>query len=159
MTLGLYLPGVSGLLNGIEASLRTVIVEIEGRSQDGDLGSYMSNNSLLRSAEHYGMKVDLLAFPDEAGFRDNLKTAKQPVKIVQLRNDICHGNFRRFDKVSDDIRFFTPACLGETAAQLLQISFNWTRFLSDFFHQKGWRSSGSEGLILPDNPLKSWLTS
>lgn len=55
----LYLPGISGLLNGIEASLRTTVSEIEGRGTDGDLGTLMSNNSLLRSAETHGMDISL----------------------------------------------------------------------------------------------------
>lgn len=153
----LYLPGISGLLNGIEASLRTTIVELEGRSLRGDLGPVM-HNSLLRSAEQHGMDINLLAFPSEADFRENLPT-KNRVRLVQLRNDICHGNFQRFIRDVEGISFFTPECLGEVSAQLLQMSFDWTRFLCDFYHNKGWRPSGSEELIVPDNPLKRWLTS
>lgn len=153
----LYLPGVSGLLNGIEGSLRTTVAALEGRSMDGDLGAVM-HNSLLRSAEQHGMNINLLAFPAESDFRDKLPT-RNGVKLVQLRNDICHGNFQRFVRDVDGVEVFTPECLGEVSAQLLQMSFDWTRSLCDFYHDKSWRSSGSGELIFPDNPLKHWLTS
>jgi len=153
----LYLPGLSGLLNGIEASLRTTITALKGLSLGGDLGTVM-HNRLLQSAEEYGMNIQLLAFPSESDFREKLST-RNGVKLVQLRNDICHGNFQRFVRDVEGVDFFSPECLGGVSAQLLQMSFDWTRHLCDFYHETGWRSSGSVELIVPDNPLKRWLTS
>lgn len=104
------------------------------------------------------MNINLLTFPAESDFRDKLRT-REGVKLVQLRNDICHGNFQRFVRDEEGNYFFTPECLAKVSAQLLQMSFDWTRFLCDFYHDKGWRSSGAVELIVPDNPLKHWLTS
>lgn len=151
----LFLPGVSGLLNGIEASLRTTLTELGGRPLDGDLGSVM-NNSLLRAAEIHGMAIDHFAFPGEDDFRTKLPT-KDGVRLVRLRNDICHGNFQSFVGKVAGSDYFVPESLAQTAALLLQVSFNWTRSVADFRHSKGLRTAGSEALIIPENPLAKWL--
>lgn len=158
LTSNLFLPGLSGLLNGIEASLCTTMCRLEGRDLDGDLG-YVMSNQLLRAAAAHGMNIELLALPDETDFRAKLPTKKDGVQLVKLRNNICHGNFGQFTKEVEGRSLFTPECLGKVSAQLLQVSFNWTKYLRDFYHQQGWVRTGSEGLITPENPLDHWLTS
>lgn len=156
----LFLPGVSGLLNGIEASIRTLICELEGRPLDGDLGKVMSN-SLLREASDKGLDVRVLAFPGEHDFVEKLPSNQRQdaVRIVQERNDICHGNFRRYVKSDAEAGvLFTPECVAPLAAQLLDIGFSWALELARFRQASGLgRAAPVEEPTPPINPLVRWL--
>src|SRR6266849_791925 len=91
----LYLPALSSLLNGIEASLR-VTLHLLGKAAEQDirdLSPYrVLSNKLIQQAEEAGMPVKYLAFNDEHDFFEKLKS-HQPdridVGIVRLRNNIC----------------------------------------------------------------------
>lgn len=137
---GLYLPGLSGLLNALEASLRTTLTVAQGRSLEGDLGETMSA-SLLKNALDAGMPIAQLAFPDEADFLDRVKLSRKaartkPVKLVRLRHDICHGNTFDFHQNPPGVgEFFTPECLRPVSEQLLTISKNWAGELQKFLRQ------------------------
>ncbi|MCZ8088704.1 MAG: hypothetical protein O9247_01220 [Rhodobacteraceae bacterium] len=156
----LFLPGVSGLLNGIEASIRTLICEVEGRPLDGDLGKVMSNR-LLSEASGKGLDVSLLAFPNEHDFAEKLPSNQRQdaVRIVQERNDICHGNFRRYVRSDAEFgEFFTPECVAPLAAQLLDISFVWALELARFRQTYGLgHAAPIEETNPPGNPLVHWL--
>ncbi|WP_372993628.1 hypothetical protein [Sulfitobacter sp.] len=153
----LFLPGLSGLLNGIEASLRTICCHVRGRPLSGDLGRVMSN-SLLNEAKEIGLKVESLAFSDEDGFLEKIGRPKEPVRLVTLRNDICHGNFQAFSPNLPGIgEFFTPECLGPISAQLLDVSYRWALEVSKFMDEQGWRTA-ERGLQQPKNPLSQWLS-
>jgi hypothetical protein len=135
----LYLPGVSALLNGVEASLRVTIQQVTETPPDlRALSPYrVLSNPLLLSAQKIGVPVETLAFPDERDFLSKLATAKSrrtDVEIVRLRNNICHGNILEFIEHTDDGRdhFFTPYGLRNTAAVLLGVSFDWAKALGDF---------------------------
>lgn len=152
-----YLPGVSGLLNGIEASLRTTLSEIQGKSLDGDLGSVMSNG-LLKQARAHGLDISPLIFPNEKDFYTRLETNNTPVELVRLRNNVCHGNFNEFTQDLPGIgKFFTPECLRPTAAVLLGISYAWAAVLSQYRQAKGLASKQSVETVIPPNPLAEWL--
>ena len=155
----LFLPGLSGLLNGIEASIRTTSCELRGDPPDGDLGPVMSNR-LLREARALGMNVNVLAFPEEADFVDRLASNRREdaVRLVRVRNDVCHGNFQAYRGVHPKIgTFFTPECLGPISAALLEISFEWARKLSSFLHQNELRRDNADDLSPPQNPLAHLL--
>lgn len=153
----LYLPGLSGLLNGIEASLRTICCHIKDIPLDGDLGRVMSNG-LLKEARDHGMNIEKLAFPGEEDFMDCLDNPKAPVQLVRLRNDICHGNFQSYGRELLGIGdFFTPECLGPVSATLLDVCFEWALEVAGFMESRGWRST-EEKLEKPVNPLKKWKT-
>lgn len=153
---GLFLPGLSGLLNGIEASLRTICCQVKERTLDGDLGRVMSN-SLLKEAKEVGLKIESLAFPGEKSFLRKINNPKDPVQLVALRNDICHGNFQAYVRNMPDVgEFFTPECLGPVSAEMLDVSYEWALELSRYMDQKGWRKTESR-LYKPQNPLSQWL--
>jgi hypothetical protein len=122
----LYIPGVLSLINGIEATLRITIHQLEGKSVNEDMSDY----KLLSNTRS-------LAFPGESDFIANLATTKPnrvDVKIVALRNDLCHGNVAPFinRELGEDILFFTPECLRETSQILLSVSKQWVEELSRF---------------------------
>ncbi|OSP53815.1 hypothetical protein [Pseudoruegeria sp. SK021] len=154
---GLFLPGMSGLLNGIEASLRTVCCRVKDHSLAGDLGRVMSN-PLLKEAQEVGLKIENLAFPGEGGFLEKINRPKDPVRLVALRNDVCHGNFQAYVRNLPEIgEFFTPECLGPVSAELLGVSYKWALEVSRFMEQQGW-GVAKAGLQTPKNPLSQWLS-
>ena len=144
---GLYLPGVSALLNGIEASLRITMrqVALDQADADGEfaLSTYkVLSNVLVTTARDTGLPVEALAFPGEANFFDKLNTPKQSridVEVVRLRNDICHGNILPFVGTINDgtDAFFAPESLRNIAADLLGVSLAWAKALGDFRRAKG----------------------
>jgi len=134
----LYIPGVLSLINGIEATLRITIHQLAGKSFNEDMSDYkwLSNN-LINQGGDKGMPILALAFPGESDFIANLATTKPnrvDVKIVALRNDLCHGNVTPFlnRELGEDLIFFTPECLRETSQILLSVSKQWVEELSRF---------------------------
>lgn len=155
----LFLPGASGLLNGIEASIRTTLCELEGRPLDGDQGTVMSNR-LLREAQDKGINTSVLAFPDEDDFAEKVASNRREdaVRLVRVRNDICHGNFQGYVESHPEMgTYFTPECLAPLSARLLEISFVWTRELAKFKCGDDPGSLMAEDLTPPGNPLAQWL--
>ena len=155
----LFLPGVSGLLNGIEASIRTSLCELEGRPLDGDQGTVMSNR-LLREARDAGIDTSVLAFPDEDDFAEKVSSNNRAdaVRLVRVRNNICHGNFQGYVQSHPEMgTFFTPECLAPISARLLEISFAWARELARFKHDAAMGSPVVDDLTPPSNPLAQWL--
>lgn len=156
----LYLPGLSSLLNGIEASIRVTLHEIDP-AFDGrlELSPYrLLSNRLLMQARDVGMEVRLLAFPGEGDFGEKLET-NENVKLVQLRHDVCHGNVTRFiaSVPNTDIEYFTPECVRKVSAELLGISFEWARALGEFRLKAGLRPPEFPIPAAPTNPLAEWL--
>lgn len=128
----LYLPGVSCLMNGFEASLRVTITESHEKKLIIDsLSPYrVLSNKLIRQAQEIGMPVHLLAFPDEYDFADKLQSRKPnlvDVEIVRQRNNLCHGNIFEFinSELGPRNAFFTPDCLRQLARNLWQLSYGW----------------------------------
>jgi hypothetical protein len=156
----LYLPGVSALLNGIEASLRITMAELTGGDAENlELSNYqLLSNTLLRKARDAGLPVDALSFPGEVDFGAQLE-AKAPVKIVALRHDVCHGNILSFVQTiegEEPIHILTPECLRSTAAILLSLSIDWARVLGEFRSSVGLRPQAALPPA-PENILAEWL--
>ncbi|MEY4241273.1 MAG: hypothetical protein RJA14_969 [Pseudomonadota bacterium] len=156
----LYIPGVSSLLNGIEASLRVTMAQLKP-DYDGQLSLSPYNllsNTMLRKARDAGLPVEFLKFSDDEDFLSQIDT-KDNVAIVQLRHDVCHGDILKFIQRMDfeQIDILTPECLRQTAARLLQVSYNWASGLALFRADHGRRPEGFPIPELPQNPLAEWL--
>ena len=161
LTQELYIPGVSALLNGIEASLRVTMLQIGAEYADRlELSNYrLLSNTLLRQARHEGVPVSTLAFPGELDFLEKLEAGKEDVELVQLRHDVCHGNILRFTQRMEfeQIDILSPECLRGVAAILLGMSFEWAHALALFRASKGRRPPNYEIPAIPSNPLAKWL--
>ncbi|MBS1629376.1 MAG: hypothetical protein JST27_04895 [Bacteroidetes bacterium] len=134
-----YVPAVSSLLNGIEASLRITISQIQNpRSEFVELTPYkVLSNNLIADARGFGVPVEALAFPNETDFLEKLQTQKPnivPVEVVRHRNNICHGNI--LDFINTDLgrenSFFTPVSLRLLCFDLLTVCGLWAEKLGAF---------------------------
>ncbi len=155
----LYLPGVSSLLNGIEASLRVTIHQLTPDPTGGTEPSpyRVFSNVLLSGAREVGLPVEVLAFPDEHDFVDKLMTSKKDrrnVEIVRIRNNMCHGNIFEFitPKNAEVDAFFTPDALRGISEVLLGVSVKWAKAIGDFRRTKGLLQYGPRPPI-PSTPL------
>lgn len=157
----LYIPGVSALLNGIEASIRVTMTQL-AEDYDGKLvlSNYrLLSNTLLRKARDEGLPVHKLAFPGEDDFNNVLERKDKNVEVVQLRHDVCHGNILRFIVTMEfeGIRTLTPECLREIAAILLGVSYEWAKSLAEFRAAHRRRPKGEPIPEIPENPLQRFL--
>jgi hypothetical protein len=123
----LYIPGVSSILNGFEASLRVTMAQLDP-NYDGKLRLspyHLLSNTMLSKAHDAGLPVELLALRGDKNFLDQIKT-KDNVGIVQLRHDVCHGNIVDFiwKMEFEQIKILTPECLRATAADLLDVAYH-----------------------------------
>ena len=155
----LYLPGVSALLNGIEASLRVTIHQLTSDSAGvSEPSPYkVLSNVLLSGARNVGAPIEALAFPGEDDFGEKLMTSKKDrrdVEVVRLRNNVCHGNIFEFitPKDGDVDAYFVPDSLRAVSAVLLGVSFEWAKALGDFRRVKGLLHYGPTPPI-PSTPL------
>jgi hypothetical protein len=156
----LYIPGVSSILNGIEASLRVTMAQLEDEQLGRlSLSPYrLLSNTMLRKARDAGLPVELLALQGDQDLLTQIDT-KTNVGIVQLRHDVCHGDILRFvQRVElEEIEFLTPECLRPTAARLLDVAYNWASGLAKFRAGSGLRPEGLSVPKVPRNPLAEWL--
>jgi len=139
----LYLPALSALLNGIEASLR-VTLHLLNKEEDQDirdLSPYrVLSNELILQGHDIGMPVEFLAFNDEADFFARLSSeARVNVEIVRRRNNICHGNILEFANVDlgPENSFFSPEMLRTVTEKVLAISADWCEALGQFRRERG----------------------
>ena len=134
----LYLPACTSFLNGIEASLRVTMAQVEKPARVTELESIKTlSNSLLKSARESGLPVEALAFPGEHDFLEKLET-KRPnlvnVEVVRIRHNLCHGNILEFvnTELGEHNAFFTPECCRELAMLLHLVSREWALRLGTF---------------------------
>jgi hypothetical protein len=137
----LYLPACTSFLNGIEASLRVTMAQVEKPCRVTELdGIKTLSNSLLKSAKESGLPIEALAFPDEHDFLEKLES-KRPkilnVEIVRIRHNLCHGNILEYVNVElgEHNAFFTPECCRELAKLLHLVSKEWAMQLGIFRRQ------------------------
>ena len=138
----LYIPAISSLFNGIEATLRVTLCQIANPHDQQPPSPYrVLSNRLILDAHAHGMPVEKLAFMDESDFFEKLRSAKPSrtdVEIVRLRNNICHGDV--FEFINQDLgegnHFFTPECLRDLAGSLLGVSRQWALALGKFRHER-----------------------
>lgn len=134
----LYLPACTSFLNGIEASLRVTMSQIEnpGRVEELDPVKTLSNR-LLKSAHDAGLPVEALAFPLEDSFLEKIETKRSNqvnADVVRVRHNLCHGNILEY--INSDLgggnAFFTPECCRELAHLLHKVSKDWAEQLGVF---------------------------
>ncbi|MFE0757899.1 hypothetical protein ACFW16_28320 [Inquilinus sp. NPDC058860] len=144
----LYIPALSSLLNGLEASLRVTLHLLNQVPQEQDLRDIspyrVLSNKLILQAQEAGLPVKYLAFNEEMDFFENLKTEKPnrvDVGIVRLRNNICHGNVMDFVNVDlgPESSFFSPEMLKTVTEKVLAISADWCEALGQFRRRHGFR--------------------
>ena len=138
----LYVPAVSSLLNGIEATLRVTLQQIADPVIHHEPSPYrvLSNKLILDSYSH-GIPVEILAFSGVTMLLEKLQSKKPnrtDVEIVRVRNNICHGNVFEFIKreLGEGNYFFTPECLSDLAISLLDMSKQWAIALGKYRHQR-----------------------
>ena len=134
----LYLPACTSFLNGIEASLRVTMSQVENPARVEELDPVKTlSNRLLKSAHDAGMPVEALAFPEEVNFLEKLESKKPNqvnAEIVCIRHNLCHGNILEYinTELGEDNAFFTPECCRELAHLLRKVSKEWAKQLGIF---------------------------
>ena len=134
-----YVPAVSSLLNGIEASLRITISQIQNpQNEFVELTPYkVLSNNLISDAKDLGLPIEALAFPNESDFLNKLQTQKPnvvSVEVVRHRNNICHGNILEFidSDLGRESSIFTPVSLRILCFELLNVCGLWAEKLGNF---------------------------
>lgn len=134
----LYLPACTSFLNGIEASIRVTLSQLEKTARVVELNPKKTlSNRLLSDALDAGLPVEFLAFPNEQGFMQKLST-KPPntlyVEVVRVRHNLCHGNILEYvnTELGEEYAFFTPECCRELAFKLYEVSKGWAQNLGAF---------------------------
>ncbi len=153
----LYLPALSCLLNGVEATLRVTLHQDDGRGAGNakDVSPYkVLSNRLILEGGRQGLPVTALAFEEKWDFEAKLATQKpdrRDVEVVRLRNNVCHGNIMEFVDFSlrSENSFFAPDALKPKVEQLLSISARWCVALCEYRLGKGLRNHGRSS---PDQP-------
>jgi hypothetical protein len=131
----LYLASALSYITGIEALLRKAAKPLESPDKVGApeyLYSDVLSNSLLRKLQQQAVDVTCFCFPDETNdiFLEKLKTKKDPVRLVQLRHDINHGNIQHFIKETDEgEKIFTPDMLQGVCKILEPMAFDFLKNL------------------------------
>jgi hypothetical protein len=134
----LYLPACTSFLNGVEASIRVTMLQIEKPDGVVELDPIKTlSNRLLQSARDSGLPVEALAFPAENNFLVKLASKKPNlvnVEIVRIRHNLCHGNILEYvnTELGVNYAFFTPECCRELAHLLHSISKEWASQLKAF---------------------------
>ena len=134
----LYLPACSSFLNGIEASLRVTLAQVENPARIEELDPVKTlSNRLLKFAQEAGLPVKALAFPGENNFQERLESKKPNqvhAEIVRVRHNLCHGNILEYvnTELGEENAFFTPECCRDLAVQLHQLSKEWAKQLGEF---------------------------
>nr|WP_320048885.1 hypothetical protein [uncultured Desulfuromonas sp.] len=131
---GLYLASSLSFLNGIESSIRALLMYIDQGFENDDLVGPTFSNRLLRDAQKVGLNVEILAFDDEPDFLTDIQSNKPNVKIVQTRHNLCHGNV--FEYIEDipvtNDRIFTPNSLYPLASKLRDLGEAWSKEIERF---------------------------
>lgn len=134
----LYLPACTSFLNGIEASLRITMSQVEKPVRVEELDPVKTlSNRLLKSAHDAGLPVGALAFPKEDDFLAKLESMRPNqvnAEVVRVRHNLCHGNILEFVNIElgEDNTFFTPECCRELAHTLHIVSKKWAEQLGMF---------------------------
>ena len=134
----LYIPACSAILNGIEASLRITIHQLEKSEDISNLSSYqVLSNSLISKAKDFGLPMQALTLPYEIDFESKLASIKPnrvDVEIVRIRNNICHGNLIEYidTTLGKENAILSPECLRGLALDLVNVSRVWIYSLGMF---------------------------
>ena len=134
----LYIPACSAILNGIEASLRITIHQLEKSEDISNLSpDQVLSNPLISKAKDFGLPTQALTLPHEIDFESKLASIKPnriDVEIVRIRNNICHGNLTEYinTTLGKENAILTPECFRELALDLVNVSRVWIYSLGMF---------------------------
>lgn len=130
---GLYIASCLCFINGIESSIRTLLMYINEKYETLDSKTPNLNNDLIRKTMEAGMDVSILAFPNELDFLEKIKAGKPKVELVRTRHNICHGNVFEYIQSSDGAeKTFSPESMKATAAILKNICEPWSKEIFRF---------------------------
>jgi hypothetical protein len=131
---GLYIASTLSFLNGIESSIRAILMYLDQGFENTDLTGSVLSNGLLTRAQNVGLDVGLLAFQNEADFTEKLGNKRTPVELVRHRNNLCHGNvFEYIQEVPETgERIFIPEFLAPVASEIRDLSEKWSKEVARF---------------------------
>ena len=127
---GLIIPAILSFVCGIEASLRSTLYIIN-KQGDKIYVKEIMNMDLISAAYDKELPVLDLAFSNETNFLKKIQN-KQKIKLIDIRNDLMHGNIRSYCKKIHDYRIVTPENLLEDAIEIIIISRKWAQSISVF---------------------------
>jgi hypothetical protein len=125
--LELYLAGCITLCTGFEASIKHELLKTNFLKHISDPKQRLKSmpnlgDKLLRKAHEFNLPVSHLLLQQDS--LDDLKTGR--IRLVSLRNDICHGNFSSFAvKVDENQGYFTRECVADIYFELVAVSIKW----------------------------------
>jgi hypothetical protein len=124
----LYLSGSLAIITSLEISLKYALshkgylAEIAVAKRIGRMPNL--GGRILRTAKKFNLPIEVLALGHE-DFSTNIP--EHPI-LVQIRNDITHGNFAKFEQRTDTgDAFFTRECLRGTYNELLCVLILWVQ--------------------------------
>lgn len=131
---GLYIASTLSFVNGIESSIRAILMYMDQGFENTDLTGSVLSNALLKKAQRAGLDVGLLAFQNEDNFEQKLGNKRTPVELVRHRNNLCHGNvFEYIQTVPEtEDRIFTPEFLAPVASEINELSKKWSKEVARF---------------------------
>lgn len=135
---GLIIPAILSFLCGIEASLRSTLYIINKQGDKIYVKEIMNMNSISEAYDKNLPVLDL-AFSNETNFLNKIQS-KEKINLIEIRNDLMHGNIGSYCKKFHDYRIVTPENLLEDAIEIIIISRKWAQSISDFknkFFNKG----------------------
>ena len=131
---GLYIASTLSFLNGIESSIRAILMYLNQGFENTDLTGSVLSNGLLKQGLNVGLNVGLLAFQNEADFVVKLGNNRTPVELVRHRNNLCHGNVFEYIQTVPETgeRIFTPEFLAPIASEIKDLSEKWSKEVARF---------------------------
>lgn len=131
---GLYIASTLSFLNGIESSIRTILMYLDQGFESTDLTGSVLSNGLLKQAQQVGLDVGLLAFHNEDDFAQKLVNKRTPVELIRHRNNICHGNVFEYIQTAPETgeRIFIPEFLAPVASEIKDLSEKWSKEVARF---------------------------
>lgn len=139
---GTYLAACLCFITGVEMTLRLPFLFENGLDISHAYKSNqvpLLNHGLLRRAKAAGMPVEMLAYPDETNFLSKIGSQKveDRVRIVRLRNNICHGNLDIFVKGkagNPDVKIVDNEDIKQEAIHMDRIVLLWADGFEDWLN-------------------------
>lgn len=131
---GLYIASTLSFLNGIESSIRAILMYLDQGFENTDLTGSVLSNGLLQRAQDVGLDVGLLAFQNEDDFAQKIGNKRTPVELVKHRNNLCHGNVFAYIQTVPETgeRIFIPEFVAPVASEIKNLSEKWSKEVARF---------------------------
>lgn len=128
---GLILPALLSCICGIEACLRSTLYLMNTNPGDRLYVKQLMNMDLIYDAYIKGVPVANLAFSNEIDFLQKIQNKKK-IYLINIRNDLMHGNIHSYCERVKEEKVFTPEHLLEDMIEILVNSRIWLNEISDF---------------------------